>query len=75
MLEVPANAIGPAGQRGVELIGIDPRFALKGSGSFSAFDYAQVAHLWALAVPSPDRGGDRGAVPPAESSSRSLAGT
>jgi putative ABC transport system permease protein len=53
VLEVPANAVGPTAQRGVELIGIDPRFALQGSRVLQRFDYAQVAHLWALAVPSP----------------------
>jgi putative ABC transport system permease protein len=53
VFEAPANAVGPGGQRGVELIGIDPRFALRGSRILQRFDYAQVAHLWALAVPSP----------------------
>jgi putative ABC transport system permease protein len=53
VFEAPANAVGPAGRRGVELIGIDPRFALKGNRLLQRFDYAQVAHLWALAVPSP----------------------
>jgi putative ABC transport system permease protein len=52
VFEQSANAVGPAGERGVELIGIDPRFALKGSRVLQRFDYAQVAHLWALAVPS-----------------------
>jgi putative ABC transport system permease protein len=53
VLEVPASAVGPSGQRGVELIGVDPRFALRGSTLLRRFRYAQIAHLRALAVPSP----------------------
>jgi putative ABC transport system permease protein len=53
VLEQPANAVGPSGQRGVELIGIDPRFELRGSPLLRRFRYAQIAHLGALAIPSP----------------------
>ncbi|HEY2181238.1 MAG TPA: ABC transporter permease, partial [Solirubrobacteraceae bacterium] len=52
-LEETANAVGPSGQRAVELIGIDPRFALQRSQLLRRFRYAQIAHFWALAVPSP----------------------
>jgi putative ABC transport system permease protein len=53
VLEQPATAVGPSGQRAVELIGTDPRFALRGSPLLRQFRYAQIAHLWALAIPSP----------------------
>jgi putative ABC transport system permease protein len=53
VLEQPANAVGPSGQRAVELIGTDPRFALAGSPLLRRFRYAQIAHVWALAIPSP----------------------
>jgi putative ABC transport system permease protein len=53
VLEVPASAVGPSGQRGVELIGIDPRFTLRGSTLLRRFRYAQIAHLNAIALPSP----------------------
>jgi len=53
VLETSANAIGPAGQRAVDLIGTDPRFALQGSPLLRHFSYAQLDHLKALALPSP----------------------
>lgn len=53
VLEQSANAVGPSGQRGVELIGIDPRLALKGSRLLKRLHYAQIARFWALAIPSP----------------------
>lgn len=53
VLERPANAIGPSGQRGVDLVGTDPRFALKGSPVLRHFRYSQIANLWALAIPAP----------------------
>lgn len=53
VLEEPANAVGPTGQRPVQLVGVEPRFALRNSPLLRHFRYAQIAHVWALAVPSP----------------------
>ena len=52
VLEEPAEAIGPTGRRAVELIGADPRLALRGSPLLKHFHYAQIAHLHALALPA-----------------------
>jgi putative ABC transport system permease protein len=52
VLEEPANAIGPVGRQGVELIGADPRLALRGSPLLRHFRSAQIARLPALALPS-----------------------
>ena len=53
VLEQSTSIVGPSGRRGVQLIGVEPRFALKASHLLQRFRYAQVAHLDALAVPSP----------------------
>jgi putative ABC transport system permease protein len=52
VLEEPAEAIGPTGRRSVELIGADPRLALRNSPLLKHFHYAQIAHLQALALPA-----------------------
>jgi len=53
VLETPAEAIGPTGRQAVELIGADPRLALRGSPLLKHFHYAQIARLHALALPEP----------------------
>lgn len=53
VLEVNANAIGPSGQRGVDLIGTEPRSALRGSPILRHFSNAQLAKLSAIALPAP----------------------
>jgi putative ABC transport system permease protein len=53
VLEANANAIGPSGQRGVELIGTEPRSALRGSPLLRHFSNAQLAKLSAIALPAP----------------------
>jgi putative ABC transport system permease protein len=52
VLEEPAEAIGPTGRQSVELIGADPRLALRNSPLLKHFDYAQIARLQALALPA-----------------------
>ena len=52
VLEEPAEAVGPAGRRAVELIGADPRLALRNSPLLKHFHYAQIARLHALALPA-----------------------
>jgi putative ABC transport system permease protein len=52
VLEEPANAIGPNGRQGVELIGTDLSLALRGSLLLRHFRSAQIARLPALALPS-----------------------
>jgi putative ABC transport system permease protein len=52
VLEESVNAVGPAGRQAVDLIGTDPRLALRGSSLFRHFHYAQIARLGALALPS-----------------------
>ena len=52
VLEEPAEAIGPTGRQAVELIGADPRLALRGSPLLKHFHYAQITRLHALALPS-----------------------
>jgi putative ABC transport system permease protein len=51
VLEESVNAVGPTGQQAVDLIGADPRLALRGSPLFRHFHYAQIARLGALALP------------------------
>ncbi len=51
VLEQPAEAIGPTGRQSVELIGADPRLALRNSPLMKHFRYAQIARLQALALP------------------------
>jgi putative ABC transport system permease protein len=53
VLERPVNAVGPSGERGVDLVGTDPRFALHTSPILRHFHYSQIANLWALAIPAP----------------------
>ncbi len=53
VLEASANAVGPSGQRGVELIGTEPRSALRGSPVLRRFSNAQLARLSAIALPAP----------------------
>jgi putative ABC transport system permease protein len=52
VLEESANAVGPTGQQAVDLIGTDPRLALRGSPLLRHFHYAQIARLGALALPA-----------------------
>jgi putative ABC transport system permease protein len=52
VLEEPAEAIGPTGRQAVELIGADPRLALRDSPLLKHFHYAQIARLHALALPA-----------------------
>jgi putative ABC transport system permease protein len=52
VLEEPANAIGPTGRQGVELIGTDLSLALQGSSLLRHFRSAQIARLPALALPT-----------------------
>jgi putative ABC transport system permease protein len=52
VLEEPAEAIGPTGRQPVELIGADPRLALRGSPLLKHFHYAQIARLHALVLPA-----------------------
>jgi len=52
VLEEPVEAIGPTGRESVELIGADPRLALRNSPLLKHFHYAQLAHLQALALPA-----------------------
>ena len=52
-LSEPANAIGPTGRQAIELIGADPRLALRDSPLLKHFHYAQLARLHALALPAP----------------------
>ncbi|HEY3866336.1 MAG TPA: FtsX-like permease family protein [Solirubrobacteraceae bacterium] len=51
VLEQPAEAIGPSGRESVELIGADPRLALRNSPLLKHFRYVQVGRLRALALP------------------------
>ncbi|HEY5344221.1 MAG TPA: FtsX-like permease family protein [Solirubrobacteraceae bacterium] len=52
VLEQPAEAIGPSGRESVELIGADPRLALRNSPLLKHFHYVQIARLRALALPA-----------------------
>jgi putative ABC transport system permease protein len=52
VLEQPAEAIGPSGRDSVELIGADPRLALRNSPLLKHVRYAQIARLRALALPA-----------------------
>jgi putative ABC transport system permease protein len=53
VLEERANVIGPTGQRSVELLGTDPRFARLGGPLLRHFNAAQLAHQHAFALPAP----------------------
>ena len=53
VLETNANAVGSAGERGLDLIGTEPRFALHNSPLLRHFDNAQLSKLSAIALPAP----------------------
>jgi putative ABC transport system permease protein len=52
VLEQPVNAVGPAGHRAVELVGADPRLALRDSSLLRHLRSVQLARLKALALPT-----------------------
>ncbi len=53
VLEQQANVIGPSGQRSVDLIGADPRFASFTGSLLRHFSTAQLAAQRAIALPTP----------------------
>jgi putative ABC transport system permease protein len=53
VLEQQANVIGPDGQRSVDLVGTDPRFAHIGGSLLRRFSAAQLAAQRAIALPAP----------------------
>jgi putative ABC transport system permease protein len=53
VLEAHANVIGPRGQRAVDLLGTDPRFAHLGGPLLRHFTAAQLARQRAFALPAP----------------------
>lgn len=53
VLEQQANVIGPQGQRSVDLVGTDPRFAHIGGSLLRRFSSAQLAAQRAIALPAP----------------------
>jgi putative ABC transport system permease protein len=53
VLEQQANVIGPGGQRSVDLVGTDPRFAHIGGPLLRRFSAAQLAGQRAIALPAP----------------------
>lgn len=53
VLEQQANVIGPSGERSVDLIGTDPRFAHFAGGLLRRFSAAQIAAQQAIALPDP----------------------
>lgn len=53
VLEQQADVIGPSGQRSVDLIGTDPRFAHLGGSLLQRFSAKQLAAQRAIALPSP----------------------
>jgi putative ABC transport system permease protein len=53
VLEQQANVIGPSGERSVDLIGTDPRFAHFAGGLLRRFSAAQIAAQQAIALPAP----------------------
>jgi putative ABC transport system permease protein len=53
VLEQQANVIGPSGQRSVDLIGADPRFAGFAGSLLRHFSVAQLAAQHAIALPAP----------------------
>jgi putative ABC transport system permease protein len=53
VLEQQASVIGPRGQRSVDLIGTDPRFAHLAGSLLRHFSAAQLAAQQAIALPSP----------------------
>ena len=53
VLEQQANVIGPAGERSVDLIGTDPRFARFAGSLLRRFSAAQISAQQAIALPGP----------------------
>ncbi len=53
VLEQQVNVRGPTGQRSVDLIGIDPRFAELTGSLLQSFSAGQLAGLQAIALPAP----------------------
>jgi putative ABC transport system permease protein len=53
LVEQPANLIGPRGQRSIELIGADPRFAHFAGRMLRRFSAKQLAAEQAIALPGP----------------------
>ncbi len=53
ILEQQANVIGPGGERSVDLIGADPRFASVGGALLRHFSAQQLAVQNAIALPAP----------------------
>ena len=53
ILEQQANVIGPSGERSVDLIGADPRFASVGGALLRRFSAQQLAVQNAIALPAP----------------------
>jgi putative ABC transport system permease protein len=53
VLEQQANVIGPSGERSVDLIGTDPRFAHFAGALLRRFSAAQIAAQRAIALPAP----------------------
>ena len=53
VLEQQANVIGPAGERSVDLIGTDPRFARFAGSLLRRFSAAQISAQQAIALPAP----------------------
>jgi len=53
LLEQQANVSGPSGQRSVDLIGADPRFADVSGSLFQSFSAGELAGLRAIALPAP----------------------
>jgi putative ABC transport system permease protein len=53
VLEANVNVIGPRGQRAVDLLGTDPRFARLGGPLLRHFTAAQLANQQAFALPAP----------------------
>jgi putative ABC transport system permease protein len=53
VLEQQANVIGPNGQRSVDLVGTDPRFAHMGGPLLRRFSAEQLAAQRAIALPAP----------------------
>jgi putative ABC transport system permease protein len=56
VLEQETNVIGPRGERAVDLIGIDPRFARLGGPLLRRFSAAQLGAQQAIALPAPIAG-------------------
>lgn len=53
VLEQQASVIGPDGERSIDLIGTDPRFARLAGSLLRRFSAAQIAAQQAIALPSP----------------------